>query len=121
MLAKANLLALYLDNPNQALEIYQTVEMKYPKTENSVYWQGMLLFDLNRPEASEQVLKRYLEKFPRGRFRFQAQAVLKRIKVKELPKPEKAEHPDIRIRLRKNVRKIRIKSVAGSSEICTGS
>ncbi len=121
MLAKANLLALYLDNPDQALEIYQAVEMKYPWTENSVYWQGMLLFDMNRAEASEQVLKRYLKKFPKGRFTFQAQAVLKKIKVKEFPKPEKVKRPDIRIRLRKNVRKTRIESVARGSEICTGS
>ncbi len=88
LLAKASLLAIYLDAPNQALLIYQDIEQNYPvKAETAIYKQGLLLFEMNRFEEAEYVLNRSVTHFPKGKFRFQAEAVLKKIPVQADKKP----------------------------------
>ncbi len=87
MLAKATLLSAFLDAPEKALEVYQQVSKKYPQAaEISSYREGLLLYELKRMGEAKSVLLDYMKDYPKGRFRFQAEALLDQI-AKTPPKP----------------------------------
>jgi len=105
LLAKASLLAIFLDAPKEALKVYQKIEREYPeKREIALYRQALLLFDLGRKDEAKKVLKRYLKEYPQGRFRFQAEALLHKLPSVTVPSPLKVEkRPNVRVRLAKGV------------------
>jgi len=117
--ARANLLALYLDSKEQALATYQYIENNYPeKKQLSLYRQGLLLYEMKRFQSSESILKKYLQQYPYGKFRYQAEAILQKSKSKIVPpKYQISKIPFVRIRLCRNVQNILIYSDIGDN-IC---
>jgi stage II sporulation protein D len=119
LLAKATLLSSFLDAPEEALKIYGHIRKEYPQAaEIAQYREGLLLFDLQRFKEARATLTDYLESYPQGRFRFQAEALLREVaKAPEPvppsplppapapqpqpPAPVAAErrHPDVRVRM----------------------
>ena len=87
LLSKATLLSAFLDAPEKALEVYRKVSQKYPQAaEIGRYREGLLLFQLDRLDKAKPVIENYLKAHPKGKFRFQAEALLEQIK-KAPPKP----------------------------------
>ncbi|MCD6293985.1 MAG: SpoIID/LytB domain-containing protein [Deltaproteobacteria bacterium] len=87
LLSKATLLSAFLDAPKKALEVYRKVSREYPQAaEIGRYREGLLLFHLDRLNKAKPVLQKYLKAYPKGKFRFQAEALLEQIK-KAPPKP----------------------------------
>ena len=111
LLAKATLLSSFLDAPEDALKVYRQVRKRYPQAaEIAQYREGLLLFDLNRLKNASSVLKNYLKRYPRGRFQFQAEALLEEIKKRiPQPMPPKLGRPQVRVRLCKATREATIK------------
>ena len=98
LLAKATLLSSFLDAPEEALKVYQQVRAHYPQAaEIALYRQGLLLFDLQRYRQARKILDAYLDAYPQGRFRYQAEALVREIaKVPTpapAPPPSAAPHP----------------------------
>ena len=139
LLAKATLLSSFLDAPEEALKVYREVYKDYPgAAEIARYREGLLLFQLNRPDQAKKSLKDYLTKYPLGKFRFQAEALLEQIqkipppppppekKLPEVKPPEvkppevkkpTAKPPEVRVRLCKTTKRVTIK---GSPVCATG-
>ncbi len=92
MLSKATLLSAFLDAPEKALEVYRQVSREYPQAAQiSRYREGLLLFEMDRFGEAGPVLEKYLKDYPKGQFRFQAEALVEQIKKappKPLPSPE---------------------------------
>ncbi len=108
LLAKAALLSTFLDAPEEALKVYQQIEKEYPeKAEIAIYRQGLLLFDIGRTKEAKKVLEKYLKLYPEGSFRFQAEALLERLKILPPPKPQVViKRPFVRVRLGKGLREV---------------
>ena len=86
LLAKATLLASFLDAPKEALKVYRDVRENYAQAaEIAQYRQGILLFDLQRYKDAEATLANYRKTYPQGRFRFQAEALLAEIDKTPVP------------------------------------
>ncbi|OAQ20933.1 SpoIID/LytB domain-containing protein [Thermosulfurimonas dismutans] len=120
LLSKAALLSTFLDAPEEALKVYQQIEKEYPeKEEVALYREGLLLFDLGRKEEARLVLEKYLKFYPEGRFRFQAEALLKRLLIIPTPPPPeiKVVRPRVRVRLAKGIKEILIKGTPVCNEI----
>ena len=112
LLGKATLLYTFLDAPEEAINIYRYIRKKFPKARELAYFrEGLILFSLNRQKEAKAVLEEYLRKYPFGRFRFQAEAILQKIKKKLIPpvKPPKIMRPNLRVRICKGVRGATIK------------
>ena len=93
LLSKATLLSAFLDAPEKALEVYQKVSREYPQAaEIGRYREGLLLFHLDRLDEAKPVLQKYLKAYPKGKFHFQAEALLEQIK-KAPPKPTPTPEP----------------------------
>ena len=93
LLSKATLLSSFLDAPEKALEVYRKVSREYPQAaEIGRYREGLLLFELDRPDEAKPVIGNYLKAYPKGKFRFQAEALLEQIK-KTPPKPTPPPEP----------------------------
>ncbi len=87
IMAKATLLSSFLDAPEEALQLYQSVQQRYPQTaEIATYREGILLFDIKRFDEAQVTLDRYLKSYPQGRFQYQADTLLREI-AKVAPKP----------------------------------
>jgi stage II sporulation protein D len=96
LLAKATLLSTFLDAPEEALKVYRQVYRDYPEAaEIARYREGLLLYDLDRPDEAKKAIQRYLEKYPQGRFRFQAEALMEQIK-KVPPPPPTITPPEVK-------------------------
>ena len=91
LLAKATLLSSFLDAPEEALKVYRQVYTQYPQAaEIARYREGLLLFQLNRYREARDVLTDYLKRYPKGRFIFQAEALLEQIAKMPAPSPPPA-------------------------------
>jgi len=77
LLYRALALSTFLDDPDQALEVYKQVQKKFPaQAETAAYREGLLLFDLSRYSEARRILGGYLKAYPDGRYRFQVEALL---------------------------------------------
>ena len=131
LLAKATLLAWFLDAPKEALSVYRQVSRQYPQAaEIGRYREGFLLFQLNRQDEAQSVLQNYLKAYPEGKFCFQTEALLEQIKKetkKPAPKPEPLfappsvkpspalmPSPELRVRLCKTTGSVTI----SGTEVC---
>jgi len=116
---KASLLALFLDSKEQALQLYQTIEYNFPENaQMAIYRQGILLYEMKNFQMSEKVLRDYIRQFPQGKFYYQAEAILQKIKSRIVPPSYHImKRPMIRIRLCRNVTEISV-STNTTSQIC---
>jgi len=81
MLAKATLLSSFLDADEEALKVYQEVGRNFPEgAEIAIYREGLLLFELNRFEEAAEAFKSYNARYPAGRFQFQAEVLMEKVK-----------------------------------------
>jgi len=110
LLGKATLLSTFLDAPEESLKVYRELYATFPAArEIARYREGLLLFHLERTDEAREVLKNYLQQYPEGRFRFQAEALLEQIKIEvpppppPPPPPADVKGPEIRVRLCKSV------------------
>ena len=88
LLGKATLLSTFLDAPEESLKVYRELYAAFPAArEIARYREGLLLFHLERTDEAREVLKNYLQQYPEGRFRFQAEALLEQIKIEVPPPP----------------------------------
>jgi len=104
LMAKANLLAAYLENPEQASKVYQYLHTKYPKIADvALYRQGFVLYNIGSLSDAGEILNKYLSNYPDGRYRYQSEAILSKIKNQIIPKPYIiTQRPKVRIRLCRN-------------------
>lgn len=113
LLAEATLLASFLDAPQKALEVYRRLPKVYPPAaESALYRQSLLLFELERFDEARAILAAYRQRYPGGRYRFQAetlQAELPAGPSGATPQPPKPpvvtppavakKHPQVRVRV----------------------
>ena len=114
----ADVLALFLEEKDQALEVYERAVTEFPplkELENAYFNSGMLLYELGRlPEAGKKFAD-YARLYPRGRHiftvNFMAERVHDELEAGAAPKPlpEAAvpeglvDEPDIRVALAKDL------------------
>jgi stage II sporulation protein D len=113
LLGKATLLSTFLDAPKEALKVYRELYATFHEArEIGRYREGLLLFHLERTDEAREVLKNYLQQYPEGRFHFQAEALIKQLKMEILPPPPlpptDVKGPDIRVRICKSVEALSI-------------
>jgi len=106
---KANVLFLYLLKPKKAYKILINAYNMYPDLPNSEYalfYSAMVIKDIN-PSEAKKVFEKYINKYPNGKFLFQAKFFYKRLKTPKKQKQEKllpvilAKQPKIRVLLLK--------------------
>ncbi|WP_244512241.1 SpoIID/LytB domain-containing protein [Maridesulfovibrio ferrireducens] len=126
MFGKAMVLSTFLDDPEKAAEIYKEVGKKYPEqAETSLYRLGFLYYQMSKYEQSRSVFKEYIKKFPVGRFRYQAEAIISTMKEPVKPEPEVkpapvGEEPDLRVCLSRRVNSMTVSVGTKNDEICAG-
>jgi stage II sporulation protein D len=77
LLAKAMVLATFLDAPVQAVTVYRQLAREFPAyAETATYQAAFLYMQAGRTEEAKQGFKDYIEKYPNGKFRYQAEAML---------------------------------------------
>jgi stage II sporulation protein D len=112
MLAKATLLSSFLDADEEALKVYQEISRSLPDgAEIATYREGLLLYELNRYEDAKEAFSGYISRYPEGRFRFQAEALLEKVEetlakatrpaVKQLKPVHAGGGPEMRVRTAK--------------------
>ena len=90
LLQKANLLALFLDAPDDAIRVYNDLLAQYPTNpaaEAALFRAGMVLFDRGEFERATGYFERYLKEHPSGASRGSVEFLLQqsRSKVAALP------------------------------------
>ena len=78
---KANVLLLYLLKPKDAYNTLINAYNKYPHLPNSEYalfYSAMILKDID-PSKARNIFKKYIDKYPKGKFRFQASFFYKKL------------------------------------------
>ena len=90
LLQKANVLALFLDAPDDAIRVYDDLLTQYPAApaaEAALYRAGMVLFDREQYDRAARYFERYLKEHPDGASRGSVEFLLQqsRSKVAALP------------------------------------
>jgi stage II sporulation protein D len=90
LLQKANLLALFLDAPDDAIRVYDDLLRQYPTSpaaDAALYRAGMVLFDREQYEPAARYFERYLKEHPDGASRGSVEFLLQqsRSKITALP------------------------------------
>ena len=82
LLAKAMVMATFLDAPNEATATYQKLAIEFPAYgEIADYQSAFLLLQTDKTEEAKTAFQNYLKKYPNGRFRFQSEAMLESMGV----------------------------------------
>ena len=82
LLAKAMVLATFLDAPAEAVKTYRQLAKEFPSYhEIADYQSAFLLLQTGKNEAAKKEFRAYLAKYPNGRFHFQAEAMLESLGV----------------------------------------
>ena len=121
LLAKATLLASFLDAPNDAGKVYQDIVAHYPGgAEIALYREGLVLYDLDQRQEAKEVLDSYLVKYPQGRFRYQVEALiemLKRVLPPSRPPPI-MRRPKMRVLISRGSLALTIASASAKQQVC---
>lgn len=89
MFGKAMVLSTFLDAPDKAADLYKMVGRKYPDhAETALYRLGFLYYQMAEYDQSRSAFAQYLRYFPKGKFRYQAEAVISAMEKKVEPEPE---------------------------------
>jgi stage II sporulation protein D len=109
LIRKANLLSTFLDAPEEAVKIYDDIIVNYPESaETAAYKKGFLLFNMGRFKEAGTELEGYLKKYPDGKYRFQVEVLIDKVKAGELPPPMPTINT-VRVLLHRNVKHVTIK------------
>ncbi|WP_419783416.1 SpoIID/LytB domain-containing protein [Maridesulfovibrio sp.] len=134
MFGKAMVLSTFLDAPEKAADLYRMVGRNYPDyADTALYRLGFLYYQMNRYDRANAVFRQYLRYFPKGKFKFQAEAVISSMKAKEEQKPEVkpdekpdqkipekiGKEPALRVCLSRKVKSMTVISGSGKDKICT--
>lgn len=78
LLARAMVLATFLDAPREAVTTYQKLAKDFPEyRETAAYQSAFLLLQAGEAKEAKQGFDAYLKAFPQGRFQLQVEAMLK--------------------------------------------
>jgi stage II sporulation protein D len=69
LLQKGSVLSVFLDAPEQAVRVYDTIVVRYPGSadaEPALFQAGMVLFDVGEFNRAAEYFDRYLQRYPRG-------------------------------------------------------
>ncbi|MGE4194224.1 MAG: SpoIID/LytB domain-containing protein [Pseudodesulfovibrio sp.] len=103
LLSKAMILAIFLDAPMQAVEVYRQLAREFPETaETAAYQAAFLAMQAGRTDEARQGFRDYLKRYPEGRFRYQAEAMLETLgepSARPEPVAPAAERPVLRVLL----------------------
>lgn len=121
LLAKAMVMATFLDAPEEAIATYQKLANEFSAYgEIADYQSAFLLLQIGKKEEAKNGFRNYLQKFPNGRFRFQAEAMLESLGVPGT-KPDKPVvvegRPVLRVLLSKKSKDVVIRAIGGDN-IC---
>ncbi|WP_320175210.1 SpoIID/LytB domain-containing protein [Maridesulfovibrio sp.] len=138
MFGKAMVLSTFLDAPEKAADVYRMVGRNYPDyADTALYRLGFLYYQMNRYDRAESVFRQYLRYFPKGKFKYQAEAVISSMKAKQdqmvdqEPEQKPDEKPDekipskvgaeptLRVCLSRNVTSMTVTTGSGKDKICT--
>ncbi|WP_338667918.1 SpoIID/LytB domain-containing protein [Pseudodesulfovibrio methanolicus] len=112
LLARAMVLATFLDAPLQAVKAYAQLAREFPEyAETAAYQTAFLYMQADRPDQARQGFGEYLKRYPEGRFRFQAEAMLESLgEAGPLPEPRRATvaRPVLRVLLARKCGRIRL-------------
>ena len=124
LLAKAMVLATFLDAPEEAIAVYGALAREFPAYgEIADYQSAFLLLQSGKAEDAKKGFTDYLRKYPNGRFRFQAEAMLESMGVPgEAPEnPEVvAGRPVLRVLLSKKSQTVTLRATGGEGVCIDG-
>ncbi|NDV26358.1 SpoIID/LytB domain-containing protein [Desulfovibrio sp. JC010] len=138
MFGKAMVLSTFLDAPEKAADVYRMVGRNYPDyADTALYRLGFLYYQMNRYDRAKNVFRQYLRYFPKGKFKFQAEAVVSAMRAKQEQKPEQkpdqkpeekpsqkipekiGKEPSLRVCLSRKVKSLTVTTGTGKDKICT--
>ncbi|ACS80433.1 SpoIID/LytB domain protein [Maridesulfovibrio salexigens DSM 2638] len=138
MFGKAMVLSTFLDAPEKAADVYRMVGRNYPDyADTALYRLGFLYYQMDRYDRANSVFRQYLRYFPKGKFKYQAEAVISSMqakqeqKVEQKPeqKPEEkpgekipskiGKEPTLRVCLSRKVTSMIVTTGTGKDKICT--
>lgn len=134
MFGKAMVLSTFLDAPEKAADLYRMVGRNYPDyADTALYRLGFLYYQMKRYDRANSVFRQYLRYFPKGKFKYQAEAVISSMLVKEEQKPDQKpeEKPEgkipgkigkeaiLRVCLSRKVKSMTVTTGSGKDKICT--
>lgn len=128
MFGKAMVLSTFLDAPEKAADLYRMVGRNYPDfSETALYRLGFLYYQMDKFDKSRAVFNQYLRYFPKGKFRYQAEAVMSAMTGKAEPEPKPQEtkplpagkEPQLRVCLSRKVTSMTVTTGSKTDKICT--
>jgi len=92
LLQRGSVLSMFLDAPEDAVRVYDTIVAKYPSSadaEPALFQAGMVLFDASDFKRAADYFERYLKLFPRGASAATAEFLLRQARTRagESPPP----------------------------------
>ena len=85
LLERANVLAVFLDAPDDAIRVYDELIAQYPKSsgaESALYRAGMVAFDGAQYARATRYFERYLDEYPQGPAHGSVQFLLSQSRMK---------------------------------------
>ncbi len=111
LLAKAMVLATFLDAPEEAEDTYRQLASEFPaQAETAAYQAAFLMLQAAEKERARDGFQSYLRQYPAGRYRLQAEAMLGSLDKPAVdesiaPIPPR-KHPVLRVALARKARKV---------------
>jgi len=88
LLARAMVLATFLDAPVQAVDVYAQLAREFPEyAETAAYQSAFLLMQADETAEARRRFKEYVRQYPDGRYRYQAEAMLESMGEESVPPP----------------------------------
>lgn len=120
LLAEANILGWFLDEPEQALVLYRKGVGLFPELEEVLrYRAAMLMFEAGDEKLAREEITGYLRGFPDGQFRYQLEGVLQAMRREKIVSPAVAlpvSLPIMRVGLSTGTKRIRL--AATGNKLC---
>lgn len=122
LLARAMVQGTFLDAYGEAVKTYGKLAGEFPEyRETAAYQTAFLLLQAGDGEGAKKGFETYLTQFPQGRFRFQAEAMLKSMGagVAVVPRTPKFldAHPVMRVLLAKRASSVEIRPATSGQKL----